>query len=301
MTHRGLLPRVLIVAQIWASGFEDGIDLQMDLIDGAVVGMSNGWTDWDEIFYVYSNGSLDDFKTQLDPVGGAAVGISLKAFPGRTTIWAVWLAERLRLPVRILSVQKRQGHPSEATCESHYAQSFQGFPCKRPNYLQNYLQNGTQTITSNVVRLNAERASREIVPVNNTPLKNMTYKKYLSVLKAKAAWLESAAGLINSENENRLRVCFDVFPEYRTQFVEAYEALLATLDDSKPEQVAVLAKVDAAFIRISGFDQIGLRRFSPFLIVTKSLERLGLPAGEWPYLLFHIETAKLPLELKTRF
>ncbi|GBP58910.1 hypothetical protein EVAR_46971_1 [Eumeta japonica] len=47
--------------------------------------MSNGWTDWDEIFYVYSNGSLDDFKTQLDPVGGAAVGISLKAFPGRTT------------------------------------------------------------------------------------------------------------------------------------------------------------------------------------------------------------------------
>ncbi|GBP06365.1 hypothetical protein EVAR_4523_1 [Eumeta japonica] len=50
-------------------------DSQMDLIDGAVVGMSNGWTDWDEIFYVYSNGSLDDFKTQLDPIGGAAVGI----------------------------------------------------------------------------------------------------------------------------------------------------------------------------------------------------------------------------------
>ncbi|GBP24716.1 hypothetical protein EVAR_79563_1 [Eumeta japonica] len=58
----------------------DGLDSQMDLIDGADVGMmSNGWTDWDEIFYVYSNGSLDDFKTQLDPVGGAAVGISLKA------------------------------------------------------------------------------------------------------------------------------------------------------------------------------------------------------------------------------
>ncbi|GBP29785.1 hypothetical protein EVAR_94625_1 [Eumeta japonica] len=66
------------------SGFEDGLDSQMDLIDGAAVGMSNGWTDWDEIFYVYSNGSLDDFKTQLNPVGGAAVGISLKAFPSRT-------------------------------------------------------------------------------------------------------------------------------------------------------------------------------------------------------------------------
>ncbi|GBP56889.1 hypothetical protein EVAR_41638_1 [Eumeta japonica] len=29
--------------------------------------------------------SKDDFKTQMDPIGGAAVGISLKAFPGRTT------------------------------------------------------------------------------------------------------------------------------------------------------------------------------------------------------------------------
>ncbi|GBP84298.1 hypothetical protein EVAR_56984_1 [Eumeta japonica] len=46
---------------------------QLDLIDGAVVGMSNSWTDWDENFYVYSNGSLDDFKTQLDPVSDAAV------------------------------------------------------------------------------------------------------------------------------------------------------------------------------------------------------------------------------------
>ncbi|GBP05493.1 hypothetical protein EVAR_3006_1 [Eumeta japonica] len=69
----------------WKSGFEDGLDSQMGLIDGAVVGMSNGWTDWDEFFYVYSNGSLDDFKTRLDPLGGAAVGISLKAVPGRTT------------------------------------------------------------------------------------------------------------------------------------------------------------------------------------------------------------------------
>ncbi|GBP56641.1 Organic cation transporter 1 [Eumeta japonica] len=60
-------------------------DSQTDLIDGAVVGMSNGWTDWDEIFYVYSNGSLYDVKTQLDPVGGAAVGISPKAFLGGTT------------------------------------------------------------------------------------------------------------------------------------------------------------------------------------------------------------------------
>ncbi|GBP29699.1 hypothetical protein EVAR_13622_1 [Eumeta japonica] len=74
-----------VTSYCYSSGFEDGLDLQMDLIDGAVVGMSNGWTDWDEIFYVYSNGSLDDFKIQLDPVGGATVGISLKAFPGRTT------------------------------------------------------------------------------------------------------------------------------------------------------------------------------------------------------------------------
>ncbi|GBP17810.1 Tryptophan 2,3-dioxygenase [Eumeta japonica] len=56
----------------------DGLDSQLDLIDGAVVGMSNGWTDWDEIFYVYSDGSLDDFRTQLDPVGGAAVDLSRK-------------------------------------------------------------------------------------------------------------------------------------------------------------------------------------------------------------------------------
>ncbi|GBP97683.1 hypothetical protein EVAR_90837_1 [Eumeta japonica] len=68
-----------------SSGIEDGLDSQINMIDGAAVGMSNGWTDWDEIFYVYSNGSLDDFKTQLDPVCSAAVGISLKAFPGRTT------------------------------------------------------------------------------------------------------------------------------------------------------------------------------------------------------------------------
>ncbi|GBP16899.1 hypothetical protein EVAR_101925_1 [Eumeta japonica] len=39
----------------------------MDMIDGAVVGMSNGWTDWDDIFYVYSNEYQEDFKTQLDP------------------------------------------------------------------------------------------------------------------------------------------------------------------------------------------------------------------------------------------
>ncbi|GBP72472.1 Peroxiredoxin-6 [Eumeta japonica] len=58
---------------------------QLNLKYGAIVGISNGWTDWDENFYVYSNGSLDDFKTKLDPVGDAAVGISLKAFPGKTT------------------------------------------------------------------------------------------------------------------------------------------------------------------------------------------------------------------------
>ncbi|GBP43647.1 D-glucuronyl C5-epimerase B [Eumeta japonica] len=51
-----------------SSGLEDGLDLQMDLIDGAIVGMSNGWIDCDEIFYVYCNGSMDDFKTQLDTV-----------------------------------------------------------------------------------------------------------------------------------------------------------------------------------------------------------------------------------------
>ncbi|GBP34668.1 hypothetical protein EVAR_31537_1 [Eumeta japonica] len=62
---------VRLMKVIDGTGFEDGLDSQMDLIDGAVVGMSNGWTDWDEIFYVYSNGFLDDFKTQLDPEMGA--------------------------------------------------------------------------------------------------------------------------------------------------------------------------------------------------------------------------------------
>ncbi|GBP87240.1 hypothetical protein EVAR_102494_1 [Eumeta japonica] len=46
---------------ICTTGFEDGLDSQINMIDGAA-GMSNGWTDWDEIFYVYSNGSLDDSK-----------------------------------------------------------------------------------------------------------------------------------------------------------------------------------------------------------------------------------------------
>ncbi|GBP81999.1 hypothetical protein EVAR_62876_1 [Eumeta japonica] len=37
------------------------------------------------------------------------------------------------------------------------------------------------------------------------------------------------------------------------------------------------------------------------LMATKSLERLGLPVGERSYLLLHIATAKLPVELKMRF
>ncbi|GBP87829.1 hypothetical protein EVAR_65678_1 [Eumeta japonica] len=40
-------------------GFENGLDSQLNLIDDAVVGMSNCWTEWDEIFYVYFNGYLD--------------------------------------------------------------------------------------------------------------------------------------------------------------------------------------------------------------------------------------------------
>ncbi|GBP24440.1 hypothetical protein EVAR_19316_1 [Eumeta japonica] len=37
------------------------------------------------------------------------------------------------------------------------------------------------------------------------------------------------------------------------------------------------------------------------LMATKSLERLGFPVGEWSYLLFHIATAKIPVQLKSRF
>ncbi|GBP01051.1 hypothetical protein EVAR_2318_1 [Eumeta japonica] len=60
-------------------------------------------------FYVYSNESLDDFKTQLDPVGGTAGGISLKAFPGRTT--ARWCGKRERTPaaVRVTSQKASSG------------------------------------------------------------------------------------------------------------------------------------------------------------------------------------------------
>ncbi|GBP82694.1 hypothetical protein EVAR_62113_1 [Eumeta japonica] len=54
----------------------------------------------------------------------------------------------------------------------------------------------------------------------------------------------------SDENKSRLRARFDDFPEYRTQFVEAYEALLATLNDPKPKREALLTKVDADFLRI---------------------------------------------------
>ncbi|GBP88071.1 hypothetical protein EVAR_58485_1, partial [Eumeta japonica] len=59
---------------------------------------------------------------------------------------------------------------------------------------------------------------------------------------------------------------------YRT-ILEAYEAFLVTLDDSKPERTAVLAKVDADFLKIFGLavsiDQTGLRR----LLCRKESER----------------------------
>ncbi|GBP54783.1 hypothetical protein EVAR_87855_1 [Eumeta japonica] len=40
---------------------------------------------------------------------------------------------------------------------------------------------------------------------------------------------------------------------------------------------------------------------NPLLMVTKPSERLGIPVGEWSYLLFQIATAKLPVELEMRF
>ncbi|GBP92146.1 hypothetical protein EVAR_66637_1 [Eumeta japonica] len=49
---------------------------------------------------------------------------------------------------------------------------------------------------------------------------------------------------------SRLRAPFDDFPEYRIQFMKECEPLLATLDDSKPEHEAVLAKVDPDFLQI---------------------------------------------------
>ncbi|GBP04115.1 hypothetical protein EVAR_68151_1 [Eumeta japonica] len=74
----------------------------------------------------------------------------------------------------------------------------------------------------------------------------MSHKKN-SVFKAKTALFENAAGLINSENKNRLQ---SSFLESRTQLMDSYEALLATYDESKPEHEVVLTKVDADFLQI---------------------------------------------------
>ncbi|GBP25815.1 hypothetical protein EVAR_94835_1 [Eumeta japonica] len=51
----------------------------------------------------------------------------------------------------------------------------------------------------------------------------------------------------------------------------------------------------------SAKSRLRIEFLDPLLMATKSLERLGLPIGEWPYLLFHIVKAKLFTELKTRF
>ncbi|GBP77188.1 hypothetical protein EVAR_49397_1 [Eumeta japonica] len=66
------------------------------------------------------------------------------------------------------------------------------------------------------------------------PVDLLCIEAIATAFKAKTAWFESAAGSINSENYIRLRARFDDFSEYRTQLIEANEALLATLDDSKP-------------------------------------------------------------------
>ncbi|GBP21342.1 hypothetical protein EVAR_11940_1 [Eumeta japonica] len=93
----------------------------MDLIDGAVVGMSNGWTDWDEIFYIYSNGSLDDFKTQLDPVGGARTPNKRDRKTRGVAFGASRLITRIaaggQLPYRRISARRRRRPPR--ACARH--------------------------------------------------------------------------------------------------------------------------------------------------------------------------------------
>ncbi|GBP80968.1 hypothetical protein EVAR_54131_1 [Eumeta japonica] len=78
----------------------------------------------------------------------------------------------------------------------------------------------------------------------------MYYENHSAVFKTKAALFESSAGLINSDNKNKLQVSYNDFPEYLTQFRAAYEAQLAILDDFKPEHEAVLTDVNADFSRI---------------------------------------------------
>ncbi|GBP00979.1 hypothetical protein EVAR_2275_1 [Eumeta japonica] len=75
-------------------------------------------------------------------------------------------------------------------------------------------------------------------------------KKHFAIFQAKAVGFESVSGLINSEYKNRFRARFVDLPKYRTQVMEAYEALLATLNDSKTGHKAVLAKVDADYLKI---------------------------------------------------
>ncbi|GBP39655.1 hypothetical protein EVAR_25479_1 [Eumeta japonica] len=85
---------------------------------------------------------------------------------------------------------------------------------------------------------------QEMANKMNDSFRKKGMKVNVAVFKAKAAWFGSASGLINSENKYRLWARFDDFSEYRTQFMEAHEALLATLDDCKSEYEAVLTKID---------------------------------------------------------
>ncbi|GBP28769.1 hypothetical protein EVAR_19811_1 [Eumeta japonica] len=107
-----------------------------------------------------------------------------------------------------------------------------------------------------------------------------------------------AAGFIKSENKNRLRERFDDFPEYRTQFMEAYEALLAISDDSKPEHEAVLVKMNVDFLRIFeiadsiklAFDDLGCGKKSEHAVGHSSNSASSADAGG---LISHLPTLSL--------
>ncbi|GBP56320.1 hypothetical protein EVAR_28900_1 [Eumeta japonica] len=93
-------------------------------------------------------------------------------------------------------------------------------------------------------------------------------------------WPESAVGVINFENTNKLQALFNESVEYRSQFKEAHEALLVTLIDFKTEH------------EVSG------RLPQPFPNGNQVLGAVVTSGESGRVHTFHIESIKLPDELR---
>ncbi|GBP92571.1 hypothetical protein EVAR_70945_1 [Eumeta japonica] len=104
--------------------------------------------------------------------------------------------------------------------------------------------------------LHNSNENAKAVPTERSWLKRLDswdkHQQSPAIFKTKTAWFKSAADLINAETKNILRARFDDFPEYRTQFMEAYGESVTTFDDCKPQHGAILTKVDADFLKIFG-------------------------------------------------